>query len=112
MKLLRIMQKHECKIDYSTHEMMIRNLLVKIESELASKKKRETQVLQTLIKIKKIKEREKKSVTIKQLITAMHDDQLDEKIRKMTIKFFMKEMLRKLAKDRKMTFKIRARKKK
>ena len=112
MESLRVMQKHECKIGYPAHGMVIRNLPVKIKSELASKTRRETQVLQTLTKIKRDEGRGKGSVTVKQLVTAMHGDQLDEEVRKMAIEPFMEEVLRKLAEDRKVAFEIRAREKK
>lgn len=112
MESLRIMQKHECKVGYPAHGMVIPDLPVKIESELASKKKRETQVLQTLTKVKRTEGRGKGSVTVEQLVTAMHGDQLDEEVRKMAIEPFMEEVLRKLAEDRKVAFEIRAREKK
>ena len=112
MESLRIMQQHGCKIGYPAHGTVIQNLPGKINSELASKTRRETQVLQTLTKIKRDEGRGKGSVTVQQLVTAMHGDQLDEEVRKMAIEPFMDEVLRKLAEDRKVAFEIRAREKK
>ena len=112
MDSLRIMQKHNCEIGYPAHGMVVRNLPGKIRGELASKAKRETQVLQALTKIKRSLGRGKGSVTVKQLVTAMHGDKLDVQVREMAIEPFMEEVLRKLAEDGKVAFEVRGGEKK
>lgn len=112
MDSLRIMQSHNCAIGYPAHGTVIPNLAAKINTELASKTRREVQVLQTLTKIKKSAGRGKGSVTVKQLVTAMHGDELDDQVREMAIEPFMEEVLRKLAEDRKVAFEIRGKEKK
>lgn len=112
MESLRIMKSHNCAIGYPAHGEVIRNLPGKINGELASKTRRETQVLQALTKIKRSVGRGKGSVTVKQLVSAMHGDELDPQVREMAIEPFMEEVLRKLAEDRKVAFEIRGREKK
>ena len=112
MESLRIMKSHNCAIGYPAHGEVIRNLPGKINAELASKTRRETQVLQALTKIKRSVGRGKGSVTVKQLVSAMHGDELDPQVREMAIEPFMVEVLRKLAEDRKVAFEIRGREKK
>lgn len=92
--------------------MVVENLPRKINTELASKTKREAQVLQALTKIKKDVGRGRGSVTVKQLVTAMHGDRLDPQVREMAIEPFIAEVLKKLAEDRKVAFEIRGREKK
>lgn len=112
MESLRIMQSHNCAIGYPAHGIVIQNLRDKIKGELASKVKREAQVLQALTKIKRSAVRGKGSVTVKQLVTAMHGDQLDSQVREMAVEPFTEEVLRKLAEDRKVAFEIKDREKK
>ena len=107
MDSLRIMQSHDCTIGYPAHGAVIRNLPGKINSELASKTRRETQVMQALTRIKRSVGRGKGSVTVKQLVTAMHGDELDPQVREMAIEPFMEEVLKKLAEDNKVAFEIR-----
>lgn len=112
MESLRVMQSHNCAIGYPAHGTVIQNLPGKINSELGSKTRREAQVLQALIKIKRSVGGGKGSVTVRQLVTAMHGDKLDDQVREMAIEPFMEEVLRKLAEDRKVAFEIRGREKK
>ena len=112
MQSLRIMQSHDCVIGYPAHGMVVPNLAGKIKSELASKTRRETQVLQALTKVKRSEGRGKGSVTVKQLVEAMHGDRLDTEVRELAIEPFMEEVLRKLAEDMKVAFEIRGREKK
>lgn len=112
MASLRIMQSHNCAIGHPAHGMVVQNLPGKIEHELASKTKREAQVLQALTKIKRDLGRGRGSVTVKQLVTAMHGDRLDPQVRQMAIEPFIEEVLKKLAEDRKVAFEIRGREKK
>ena len=117
MSSLRLMKTHNCAIGYPAHGMVVHNLPGKIEGELASKTRREKQVLQALTKIKRAavaegKGRGKGSVTVKELVTAMHGNEMDGEIRQMAIEPFMEEVLKKLAEDRKVAFEIRGREKK
>jgi len=56
--------------------------------------------------------RGKASVTVKQLVTAIHGNELDHQVRQLAIEPFLEEVLRKLAEDRKVAFEIRGREKK
>lgn len=112
MASLRIMESHNCAVGYPAHGMVVQNLPAKIKNELASKTKREAQVLQALTRIKRDVGQGKGSVTVKQLVTAMHGDRLDPQVREMAIEPFIEEVLKKLAEDRKVAFEIRGREKK
>ena len=113
MASLKLMQTHTCAIGYPAHGTVVPDLPGKIRSELASKTRREKQVLQALIKLKRdAGSRGKGSVTVKSLVTAMHGDRMDSEVREMAIEPFMDEVLRKLAEDRKVAFEIRGREKK
>lgn len=112
MGSLRVMQSHHCAIGYPAHGIVVPNLPGKINSELASKTRREAQVLQALTKVKRSQGRGKGSVTVKQLVEAMHGDRLDAEVRELAIEPFMEEVLRKLAEDMKVAFEIRGMEKK
>ncbi|KUL89682.1 hypothetical protein ZTR_00407 [Talaromyces verruculosus] len=107
MDSLRLMQKQECKIGYPAHGMVIENLPAKISGELASKTRREKQVLQALTKIKKSAGSGKGDVTVKELVTAMYGEGMADEVRQMAIEPFMEEVLRKLAEDGKVAFTVR-----
>ncbi|KUI53802.1 Beta-lactamase-like protein 2 [Cytospora mali] len=114
MDSLRIIQTHNCAIGYPAHGVIIQNLPAKISTELASKKRRETQVLQTLTRLKTSEaavngngKKGKGSVTVSQLVTAMHGEQLDPEVRKAAVEPFMEEVLAKLAEDGKVAFEVR-----
>jgi glyoxylase-like metal-dependent hydrolase (beta-lactamase superfamily II) len=110
MSSLRKMQSHNCAVGYPAHGAVISNLPTKITGELAQKLRRERQILQALIKIRRKKSMgrgKSESVTLKDLVTAMHGDEIDEQVRKMALEPFMDEVLRKLAEDGKVAFEIR-----
>ncbi|KAK4233611.1 beta-lactamase-like protein [Achaetomium macrosporum] len=110
MDSLRVMQSHNCAIGYPAHGAVIRNLPAKIEAELTSKTRREEQVLQALVNMQNSGSgpgRGKASVTVKQLVTAMHGDELDAQVREMAVEPFLLEVLRKLAEDGKVAFEMR-----
>ena len=116
MSSLRKMQSHNCAVGYPAHGAVVSNLPAKISGELAQKLRREAQVLQTL---NKIKHKEKSmgrgkigSVTVKELVTAMHGDEINEQMREMALEPFMDEVLRKLAEDGRVAFEIRGGEKK
>nr|UIK22912.1 putative metallo-beta-lactamase domain protein [Trichoderma rhododendri] len=106
MDSLRKMQSHECAIGYPAHGTVIPNLPAKIAGELAQKTRREKQCLVALDRIHREKGKPGRlgSVSISELIEAIHGEQLDEQVRKMVIGPFMDEVLRKLAEDGKVGF--------
>ena len=112
MNSLQVMQLHNCQIGYPAHGIILPNLPAKIERELASKKRRERQVLQGLTSIKRTAGRGKGSVTVKELVTALHGDELDTEVRQLAVEPFMEEVLRKLAEDGKVAYEVRGGQKK
>jgi glyoxylase-like metal-dependent hydrolase (beta-lactamase superfamily II) len=110
MTSLRTMQSHRCTIGYPAHGEVIADLLAKIAGELAQKERRERQVLKTLNKIKREEMSNgcgRRSVTVKQLVTAMYGDEIDVQLREMALEPFIDEVLRKLAEDGKVAFEVR-----
>ncbi|KAI1504049.1 beta-lactamase-like protein [Biscogniauxia marginata] len=109
MDSLRVMASHECAVGYPAHGMVIRNLPAKIRGELTSKTRREAQVLQALARMKRSVggRGNKGSVTVRELVTAMHGGELDDQVRVMAIEPFTEEVLRKLAEDGKVAFEVR-----
>jgi glyoxylase-like metal-dependent hydrolase (beta-lactamase superfamily II) len=115
MSSLQTMQSHSCAIGYPAHGEVIGNLQAKIDNELISKTKREQRVLQTLARFKREARsagQRKGSVTTRDLVTAMHGDELAEDVRAMAIEPFVDEVLRKLAEDERVAFEIRGGEKK
>jgi glyoxylase-like metal-dependent hydrolase (beta-lactamase superfamily II) len=113
MGTLRIMESHNCSKGYPAHGIIIENLRTKIAGELAQKLRRERQVMKVLHE-KKLAEvasagRRKGSVTVRELVTAMHGDGVDQGVREMALEPFMEEVLRKLAEDGKVAFEMRMR---
>lgn len=113
MSTLRLMQSHNCIRGYPAHGIVIENLKTKIAGELAQKLRRERQVLKVLEEKKRSERtsvgRAKGSVTVKELVTAMHGDGVDQSVREMALEPFMEEVLRKLAEDGKVAFEMRTR---
>lgn len=110
MKSLRVMQTYNNQIGFPAHGMVVSNLPHKITAELGNKTRRETQVLQALIRngahIRAGKNR--KSFAVKQLVTVMHGDTLDPRVKELAIEPFIGEVLRKLAEDGRVAFQMRA----
>ena len=111
METLRKMQSHNCQIGYPAHGAVIPNLPSKIAGELASKLRRERQIMTALHQIKRKHTSAGKggagSVTVKELVTVIHGDGIDEQVRGMALEPFMDEVLRKLAEDGKVAFEIK-----
>lgn len=114
MESLRIIRTHNCAIGYPAHGVVIQDLPAKLASELASKTRREKQVLQALAKVKTTEmagggngRKRKGSVTVPQMVTVMHGGELDPEVRKAAVEPFMEEVLAKLAEDGKVAFEIR-----
>ena len=112
MQSLRVMASHNCAIGYPAHGEVIRNLPAKIGLELQVKERREKKVLQALARVKQEQRSaapfSKGSVTVRQLVSAMYGEQLDDQVREKAIEPFTDEVLRKLAGDGKVAFELKA----
>ncbi|KAI0417493.1 Metallo-hydrolase/oxidoreductase [Xylaria grammica] len=102
MESLRTMGSHGCIAGYPAHGVVIQHLSQKIEAQLASKTRREMQILQTLSRLKNGNVRRR--VTIKELAHEMHGDQLSDEVRRTALEPFIEEVLRKLAEDGSVAF--------
>jgi hypothetical protein len=104
------MLSHDCPIGYPAHGAPIYNLPGKITTELASKTRRESQVLVALDQLTRSVPGSGShpcSLTVKQLVTAMHGDNLDPRVREMAVEPLVEEILRKLAADGRVAFRLR-----
>lgn len=109
MASLQKMLAQKCTIGYSAHGVTITNLAAKIEGELGAKFRRERQVLQALGRVRK---RGEKSATVKDIVTEIYGDSVEESTRTLALEPFIDEVLRKLAGDNKVAFEMRGGKKK
>jgi glyoxylase-like metal-dependent hydrolase (beta-lactamase superfamily II) len=107
MDSLRLMQAQQCKIGYPAHGMVIPDLPNKITGELASKVRREKQVLKALSKIKISAGSGRGDATVKEIVTVMYGEGMADEVRQMAIEPFMEEVLRKLSEDGKVAFTVR-----
>lgn len=105
METLRKLQSHGCTVGYPAHGAVIPDLPGKIAAELAQKTRREKQCLMALDRIRS--EDRSAGVTVSELIVAIHGENLDEEVRKLAVEPFMDEVLRKLAEDGKVAFRVR-----
>ncbi|EAL89338.1 metallo-beta-lactamase type thioesterase tpcB [Aspergillus fumigatus Af293] len=116
MSSLRMMQSLRCAVGYPAHGAVIRDLPSKLDLELTQKARREDRVVETLKQMKTETQRNgargKGSVTVQQLVTAMHGHDLDEQVRTMALEPFVDEVLRKLAQDDRVAFEVRGGQKK
>jgi glyoxylase-like metal-dependent hydrolase (beta-lactamase superfamily II) len=113
MESLRVMASHGCKLGYPAHGDVIRDLPDKISSEIAQKLRRERQVLQAMERFRTEQMRAGGSdrgrigrISVRDLVTLMHGDELDEEVRRMALEPFIDEVLRKMAEDGKVAFEI------
>ncbi|KAF2723084.1 Metallo-hydrolase/oxidoreductase [Polychaeton citri CBS 116435] len=109
MASLQRMQDQNCAIGYSAHGITIADLPAKIAADLAQKSRREKLVMQAL---GRVREHGEKSVTVKDLVSEMYGEGIDQDTRSLALEPFTEEVLRKLAGDGKVAFEIRAGKKK
>lgn len=110
MNTLRKMGDSGTVKGYPAHGDVIADLPLKISEELAQKTRREDRVLRILNKVKQEESsagRGKGSVTVKQLVAAMHGSELDGQVREQAIEPFTEEILKKLAEDEKVAFELR-----
>ncbi|KAI7785985.1 metallo-beta-lactamase domain [Diaporthe eres] len=116
MKTLRKMQAQDCQIGYPAHGTVIKDLRTKITGELAQKIRRERQVLRALEQSKtrdRMAGKDKpQGLTVSELVSAIHGRGLDEEVRKLAVEPFIDEVLRKLAEDGAVAFRLRGGKKK
>lgn len=108
METLRKLQAQGCKRGYPAHGAVIPDLDLKISTELAQKTRREKQCLAALGRIREeCSTRQLASVTVSELIDVVHGTRVDEEVRKLALEPFMEEVLRKLAEDGKVAFRVR-----
>ncbi|KAK9418009.1 putative Metallo-beta-lactamase domain-containing protein [Seiridium unicorne] len=109
MESLRVMQTQKCTMGYPAHGEVIQNLPAKVESELVSRTRREAQIQKALTKAregaKQIKG--KASLTVRDLVTAIHGENISDEVREQALDPLMEEVLRKLAEDGKVAFEIK-----
>jgi glyoxylase-like metal-dependent hydrolase (beta-lactamase superfamily II) len=108
MSSLQKMAGKNCITGYPAHGVTIDDLHAKIGTELAQKWRREKQVMGTL---ERLRERGEKSVIVRDLVTGIYGDAVDESTRTMALEPFIDEVLRKLAGDGRVGFEIRSRQK-
>ena len=110
MNSLRVMQSKKCAKGYPAHGDVIANLPAKISGEIAQKLRRERQVLRGLNGIKEREtskgKRSKGSVTVKQLVTEIHGDSIQDEVSELVLEPFMDEVLGKLAGDGRVGFEL------
>lgn len=110
MNTLRKMDDTGTVKGYPAHGDIIADLPLKISQELTQKTRREDRVLRVLNKVKKEEAsagRGKGSVTVKQLVAAMHGSELNEQVREKAVEPFTEEILKKLAEDEKVAFELK-----
>ncbi|RAH41248.1 putative metallo-beta-lactamase domain protein [Aspergillus brunneoviolaceus CBS 621.78] len=108
MDTLRKLQAQGCRTGYPAHGAVIPDLNLKIATELAQKTRREKQCLAALGRIRKERSTgQLASVTVGELIDVVHGTRVNEEVRKMALEPFMEEVLRKLAEDGKVAFRVR-----
>ena len=118
MGSLDVMASHGCQVGYPAHGDVIADLPAKIAGEIAQKVRREQQVIQALQRVRYEERgrngngRGKGSVTVGQLVMAIHGTELDERVREAALEPFMDEILRKLAEDGSVAFEMRGGEKK
>lgn len=103
MKTLRMLQSRRCAIGYPAHGIVLTNLAAKIAAELSQKTRREEQALKALACGGGSGGA---SLTVAELVVAMHGADVAEEIRRMALEPFVHEVLRKLAADEKVAFKL------
>ena len=111
METLRKLQSHACTMGYPAHGAVIQDLPRKITVELEQKARREKQCLVALDRISNEQEvaGQVRSVTVGELTEAIYGDNLDQEVRNLALEPFVDEVLRKLAEDGKVAFRVRNR---
>ncbi|KAK4977328.1 hypothetical protein LTR66_005130 [Elasticomyces elasticus] len=108
MTSLKKMYDQNCALGYSAHGITIQNLPMKIGRELGQKWRRERQVLEAL---ERSRMHSVRSLAIKDVVSQIYGESMDQPTRTLTLEPFIDEVLRKLAGDGKVGFEMRAGKK-
>jgi glyoxylase-like metal-dependent hydrolase (beta-lactamase superfamily II) len=101
---LQKMAKQGCLAGHPAHGLTIADLHGKISKELTQKWKREKQVV---LALSRFHERGHTSAIVKDVVTGIYGDGVDETTRVLALEPFIDEVLRKLAGDGKVGFEIR-----
>lgn len=109
MASLQKMARKHCITGYPAHGVTIKDLHGKIQRELAQKWRREKQVLGTL---ERVRQNGEKGVVIRDLVTGIYGERVDENTLTLALEPFIDEVLRKLAGDGKVGFDMRGGRKK
>jgi glyoxylase-like metal-dependent hydrolase (beta-lactamase superfamily II) len=103
MDSLRKMQHHKCAVGHPAHGTTIGNLPSKLKHELDQKLRRERQVLKALDAVQKLGQ---PGATIIELVTAIYGESLDEEVRTLALEPFTEEVVRKLAGDGEVGYRV------
>lgn len=109
METLKKMIDQGCEIGYPAHGPVIQNLGAKLKGELAMKTRREGQVVKSLQAARStgpVAAGRIPSLTLKELVTAIHGSDIDEEVRAMALEPFINEVCRKLAEDGRVAFQM------
>ncbi|EME79057.1 uncharacterized protein MYCFIDRAFT_190111 [Pseudocercospora fijiensis CIRAD86] len=104
MASLQTMADQNCKTGYSAHGVTIDNLPIKISAELTKLLRREKQVLSALAQFRKRGER---CAALRDIVTEIYGQALEEDTRRLALEPFIDEVLRKLAGDGRVAFQKR-----
>lgn len=104
MDSLRTMHAQRCGVGYSAHGIKISDLPAKIQGDLRSRLKREQQVMEALDNLRAGGVR---SATVKEIVAEVYGTSVDETTRTLALEPFIDEVLRKLAGDYRVGFRIR-----
>ncbi|KAK3638407.1 hypothetical protein LTR56_013047 [Elasticomyces elasticus] len=104
MSSLRKMADMKCITGHPAHGSTIDDLPAKISRELASKVRRENQIMQTL---KRLRDLGQGSVSVTDIVTGIYGNAVDENTRKLALEPFIEEALRKLSGDGRVGFAMR-----
>ncbi|KAM5483949.1 hypothetical protein MaudMau93_006145 [Microsporum audouinii] len=107
METLRKLQSQACSRGYPAHGAVIPDLNGKVTMELVQKTRREKQCLAALGRVRRTASTgQEASVTVSELVDAMHGTQIHEEVRRLALEPFVDEVLRKLAGDGKVAFRV------
>ncbi|OAL44744.1 metallo-beta-lactamase superfamily protein [Pyrenochaeta sp. DS3sAY3a] len=104
MSSLQKIKERRCQVGHPAHGHTIEDLDSKLNKELASKYRRETQVIRTMDILRRGGE---SRLNVSDIVNSMYGASVDETTRTMALEPFIDEVLRKLAGDGKVGFEIR-----
>lgn len=109
MSSLQKMDRQNCVVGHPGHGLTIDNLHAKITQDLKQKWRREDQILKTM---ERLRSQGHRSLSVKEIVTGIYGDTIDEETRTLALEPFANECLRKMAGDGKVAFEIRSGRKK